>query len=76
MNILLIGITKTNDNILNRLASIKKIIIDVRILFILVAYTFELEFVEIIKLIMIRYLISLFVGLIGTICIYITKYIK
>ena len=46
------------------------------ILFILVAYTFELEFVEIIKLIMIRYLISLFVGLIGTICIYITKYIK
>ena len=46
------------------------------ILFSLVAYIFEKEAIDIIKLIMIRYLVSLVVGLSGTICIYISKYIK
>lgn len=46
------------------------------IIFSLVAYVFTLEMIEIIKIIMIRYLISLVVGILGTIIIYITKYIK
>ncbi len=46
------------------------------ILFSTVAYAFSLEAVEIIKIIMIRYLISIIVGLLGTVCIYISKYIK
>ena len=46
------------------------------ILFSIVAYTFELEIINIIKLIMIRYLVSLIVGLLGTVCIYTSKYIK
>ena len=43
------------------------------ILFGLIAYTFIKEPIDIIKIIMIRYLISLIVGLLGTISIYLTK---
>ena len=46
------------------------------ILFGVIAYTFIKEPIDIIKIIMIRYLMSLVVGIIGTIPIYITKYIK
>ncbi len=46
------------------------------ILFGIIAYTFIKDTIDIIKLIMVRYLLSLVVGLIGTIPIYITKYIK
>ncbi len=46
------------------------------ILFSIIAYTFVKDTIDIIKLIMVRYLLSLVVGLIGTIPIYITKYIK
>lgn len=46
------------------------------ILFGIIAYTFVKDTIDIIKLIMVRYLLSLVVGLIGTIPIYITKYIK
>lgn len=46
------------------------------IIFGLLAYTFTLEVIDIIKLIMIRYLLSLIIGLLSTILIYITKYIK
>ncbi|MCI6265552.1 MAG: queuosine precursor transporter [Erysipelotrichaceae bacterium] len=46
------------------------------VLFGLISYIFIKEYLDIIKIIMIRYLISLIVGLIGTIPIYITKYIK
>ena len=42
----------------------------------LVAYTFEIDLIDIIKIIMIRYLISLIVGILSTSVIYITKYIK
>lgn len=43
------------------------------ILFGLVAYTFIKEPIDIIKIIMIRYLVSLITGLLGTISIYMTK---
>ena len=46
------------------------------IIFGLVAYIFTLEMLDIIKIIMIRYLISLVVGILSTIIIYLTKYIK
>lgn len=46
------------------------------ILFGLIAYVFTLELIDIIKIIMIRYLISLIIGITSTIIIYITKYIK
>ena len=46
------------------------------IIFGLLAFTFTIETVEIIKIIMIRYLISLVISLSSTILIYITKYIK
>lgn len=42
----------------------------------LLAFTFILEVFDIIKIIMIRYLISLIITIITTIIIYITKYIK
>lgn len=42
----------------------------------LLAFTFILEIFDIIKIIMIRYLISLIITIITTIIIYITKYIK
>ncbi len=45
-------------------------------LFGIVAYTFIKDFIDIIKIIMIRYLLSLMIGLLGTIVIYITKYTK
>ena len=43
------------------------------IIFGLIAYTFIKEPIDIIKIIMIRYLVSLITGLIGTISIYVTK---
>lgn len=46
------------------------------ILFGLIAYFFEKDTIDIIKIIMVRYLISLIVGICGTIIIYISKYIK
>lgn len=46
------------------------------IIFGLIAFTFILEPVEIIKIIMIRYLVSLIISLSSTMVIYITKYIK
>ena len=46
------------------------------IIFGLIAYTFDKEIIDIIKIIMIRYLVSLCVGIISTIIIYITKFIK
>ena len=46
------------------------------ILFGIIAYIFVKDTIDIIKLIMVRYLLSLVIGLIGTIPIYITKYIK
>ena len=46
------------------------------ILFGIIAYTFIKEPIDIIKIIMIRYLIGLIIGIISTILIYITKYIK
>ena len=46
------------------------------IIFGLVAYIFTYETIDIIKLIMIRYLISLVVGILSTVIIFITKYIK
>ena len=46
------------------------------ILFNLIAYVFIKEPIDIIKIIMVRYLMSLVVGTIGTVSIYITKYIK
>lgn len=46
------------------------------ILFGVIAYTFIKEPIDIIKIIMIRYLVSLVVGLVGTIAIITTKYIK
>ncbi len=45
-------------------------------LFSLIAYIFIKEPIDIIKIIMVRYLMSLIVGTIGTLSIYITKYIK
>ena len=46
------------------------------LLFGIIAYTFTLDFIDIIKIIMIRYLISLIVGFLSTTIIYVTKYIK
>lgn len=46
------------------------------ILFGIIAYTFKLEIIDIIKIIMIRYLISLIIGVLSTGIVYITKYIK
>ena len=46
------------------------------ILFGIIAYTFIKEPIDIVKIIMIRYLVSLVVGLVGTIAIITTKYIK
>lgn len=46
------------------------------IIFGLVAYIFTYETIDIIKLIMIRYLISLVIGILSTVIIFITKYIK
>lgn len=46
------------------------------ILFVLFAYAFSKEVIDIIKIIMIRYLISLIIGLLGTIIVYATKNIK
>ena len=46
------------------------------LLFSLIAYTFIKEPIDIIKIIMIRYLTSLIIGLLGTIVIYISKYIN
>ena len=46
------------------------------IIFGLVAFGFVLEFIDIIKIIMIRYLMSLIIAILSTILIYITKYIK
>ena len=46
------------------------------ILFGIIAYTFTTEIIDIIKIIMIRYLISLIIGVLSTSIIYITKYIK
>jgi uncharacterized integral membrane protein (TIGR00697 family) len=46
------------------------------ILFGLIAYIFIKEPIDIIKIIMIRYLVSLVVGILGTIPIYLTKIIK
>lgn len=46
------------------------------VLFGVIAYAFIKEPIDIIKIIMIRYLISLIVGILGTIIIYISKYIK
>lgn len=46
------------------------------ILFGIIAYTFIKEPIDIIKIIMIRYLMSLVVGLAGTVAIITTKYIK
>ena len=46
------------------------------ILFGIIAYTFVKEPIDIVKIIMIRYLVSLVVGLAGTLAIITTKYIK
>ena len=46
------------------------------ILFGIIAYTFVKEPIDIVKIIMIRYLMSLVVGVLGTIVIYMTKHIK
>jgi len=46
------------------------------VLFSLITYIFAKEIIDIIKIIMIRYLTSLIVGLLGTIVIYISKYIN
>ena len=46
------------------------------IIFGLVAYVFTYETIDIIKLIMIRYLVSLVIGILSTVIIFITKYIK
>lgn len=46
------------------------------ILFGLLAYVFVKDIIDIIKIIMIRYLICLIIGLFGTIIIYISQYIK
>lgn len=46
------------------------------ILFGIIAYTFIKEPIDIIKIIMIRYLMSLVIGLAGTVAIITTKYIK
>lgn len=46
------------------------------ILFGLIGYIFIREGIEIVKIIMIRYLVSLVIGLVGTSVIYIAKYIK
>lgn len=46
------------------------------ILFGLIAYIFISDPIEIVKIIMIRYLISLIVAILGTIPIYIAKYVK
>lgn len=46
------------------------------IIFSLIAYVFEKEVIDIIKIIVIRYLISLIIGLIGTIPLLITKRTK
>lgn len=46
------------------------------VLFGIVAYTFIKNYIDIIKIVMIRYLLSLIIGLLGTIVIQITKNIK
>ncbi len=46
------------------------------IIFGLIAYIFSKDAIDIIKIIMIRYLISLCIGILSTIIIYITKFIK
>lgn len=46
------------------------------IIFSLIAFAFTLELIDIIKIIMIRYLTSLIIAISSTILIYITKYIK
>ena len=46
------------------------------IIFCLIAYVFTKDPIDIIKIIMIRYLVSLCVGVLSTIVIYITKFVK
>ena len=46
------------------------------ILFGIISYVFVLDLIEILKIIMIRYLIGIVIGILSTIIIYITKYIK
>ena len=68
---------KTQNNILvSNLFSSIIINFLASILFCIIGYTFIKEPIDIIKFIMIRYLVSLIVGLSGTISIYISKYIK
>ena len=67
---------KTQNNILvSNLFSSIIINFLASILFCIIGYTFIKEPIDIIKFIMIRYLVSLIVGLSGTISIYFSKYI-
>ena len=65
-----------NSIIISNIFSIIIIQFIASILFGVIAYTFIKEPIDIIKIIMIRYLVSLMVGLVGTIAIITTKYIK
>lgn len=65
-----------NSIIISNIFSIIIIQFIASILFGAIAYTFIKEPIDIIKIIMIRYLVSLVVGLVGTIAIITTKYIK
>ncbi len=65
-----------NSIIISNIFSIIIIQFIASILFGVIAYTFIKEPIDIIKIIMIRYLVSLVVGLVGTIAIITTKYIK
>ena len=65
-----------NSIIISNIFSIIIIQFIASILFGVIAYTFIKEPIDIIKIIMIRYLVSLVVGLVGTIVIITTKYIK
>ena len=65
-----------NSIIISNIFSIIIIQFIASILFGVIAYTFIKEPIDIIKIIMIRYLMSLVVGLAGTVAIITTKYIK
>ena len=65
-----------NSIIISNIFSIIIIQFIASILFGVIAYTFVKEPIDIVKIIMIRYLVSLVVGLAGTLAIITTKYIK
>lgn len=68
--------TMKNNILISNLFSTIIIQFIASLLFTIVAYVFVKDAIDIIKIIMVRYLISLLVGLLGTIIIYISKYIK